>query len=248
MRRSSENYRIYEAIHPVSVSGRTVVDYMDTLGITLEFFDGKTILDCGFGGVGWALELFLSGKSTKVYGIDINRNWVAVMEDRFKDYGDRLNLQNGQLLNLPYDDNFFDYVHCHGVLHHVQNWEAGLKELCRVVKSEGTLYLMVYGQYGPLGRLVNKLLRKLGKVIPFRLMNTFVENFAFFRNHEYSILDMMYVETELHFSSDVILAALEKLGFKEIRFHKSAKWDKHRILTSGMLFGKKVNHVVTAKK
>jgi len=139
MRRSSENYRIYEAIHPVSVSGRTVEDYMDTLGITLEFFDGKTILDCGFGGVGWALELYLSGKSTKVYGIDINRNWVDVMEDRFKDYGDRLNLQNGQLLNLPYDDNFFDCVHCHGVLHHVQNWESGLKELCRVVKSEGTL-------------------------------------------------------------------------------------------------------------
>jgi len=77
---------------------------------------------------------------------------------------------------------------------------------------------MVYGQYGPLGRLVNKLLRKLGKVIPFRSMNTFVENFAFFRNHEYSILDMMYVETELHFSSDVILAALENWGLKRYVF------------------------------
>ena len=34
MRKSSENYRIYEAIHPISDSDQTVVDYLDTLDLT----------------------------------------------------------------------------------------------------------------------------------------------------------------------------------------------------------------------
>jgi ubiquinone/menaquinone biosynthesis C-methylase UbiE len=248
MRRSSDNYRIYEAIHPVSDSEQTVVDYLDTLEVEVEFFDGKTILDCGYGGIGWALDLFLKSNSKKVYGIDINANWIPVMENKFKEFSYKLDLQNGELLDLPYSDNYFDYVHCHGVLHHIQNWETGLTELCRVVKNGGTLYLMVYGQYGPLGRVVNNFLRQLGKVIPFRMMNLLVEKLGLFSNHEYSILDMMYVETELHFSGEVIQEALEKLKFNDIQFHKSTKWARHRIMTSGLLFGKNVNHIVTAKK
>ena len=248
MRKSSENYRIYEAIHPISDSDQTVVDYLDTLDLTIDFFDEKTILDCGYGGIGWALDLFLKSKSKKVYGIDINGTWIPVMENKFKEFNHKLDLRMGHILNLPYEDHYFDYVHCHGVLHHIQNWEAGLTELCRVVKSDGTLYLMVYGQYGILGRLVNKSLRLLGKVIPFRIMNLFVDKLGFLNNHEYSILDMMYVQTELHFSHEMIQQALEKNNFKDVKFHKSTKWARHKIMTSGILFGKNVNHMVTARK
>ena len=170
------------------------------------------------------------------------------MENKFKEFNHKLDLRMGHILNLPYEDHYFDYVHCHGVLHHIQNWEAGLTELCRVVKSDGTLNLMVYGQYGILGRLVNKSLRLLGKVIPFRIMNLFVDKLGFLNNHEYSILDMMYVQTELHFSHEMIQQALEKNNFKGVKFHKSTKWARHKIMTSGILFGKNVNHMVTARK
>lgn len=44
MRKSSENYRIYEAIHPISDSDQTVVDYLDTLDLTIDFFDEKLFL------------------------------------------------------------------------------------------------------------------------------------------------------------------------------------------------------------
>jgi ubiquinone/menaquinone biosynthesis C-methylase UbiE len=248
MRNNPENYRIYEAIHPISNSDQTVIDYLDSLGIKADFFDEKVILDCGFGGIGWALDLFLKTKSKKVYGIDINPNWIPVMENKFKEFNHKIDLQHGQLLKLPYKESYFDYVHCHGVLHHVQNWEAGLAELSRVMKSGGTLYLMVYGQYGPVGRIVNNFLRLIGKVFPFRIMSLIVEKMEILSNHEYSILDMMYVETELHFSREMIEKALEKLNFKDVKFHKSAKWARHRIMTSGILFGKNVNHMVTARK
>ena len=58
----------------------------------------------------------------------------------------------------------FDYVNCSGVLHHLQDPDAGLCALLAVLKDTGAMGIMVYGQYGRTGvyqmqslmRLVNQ--------------------------------------------------------------------------------------------
>ena len=58
------------------------------------------------------------------------------------------NLRNRALIsdqNSSIDeDNFFDFVHCAGVLHHTTDLPAGIKELARVTKEGGILVITTY--------------------------------------------------------------------------------------------------------
>lgn len=53
------------------------------------------------------------------------------------------------LLNLP-ESNLgkFDYISCTGVLHHLENPEAGLDALKSVLHPDGSIFLMLYAQHG----------------------------------------------------------------------------------------------------
>jgi SAM-dependent methyltransferase len=58
----------------------------------------------------------------------------------------------------------FDHINCSGVLHHLQDPDAGLQALLGSLKEEGAMAILVYGKYGRTGvyqmqslmRLVNK--------------------------------------------------------------------------------------------
>ncbi|MFB9329630.1 class I SAM-dependent methyltransferase [Paenibacillus aurantiacus] len=42
------------------------------------------------------------------------------------------NFMEGNILNLPFADNSFEFVYCKDVLNHLDNWEAGFSELYRI--------------------------------------------------------------------------------------------------------------------
>ncbi|MEQ8287805.1 class I SAM-dependent methyltransferase [Thalassospira sp.] len=44
----------------------------------------------------------------------------------------------------------FDYINCAGVLHHLENPEEGLRDLASVLKPDGAMGVMVYGEHGRL--------------------------------------------------------------------------------------------------
>ncbi len=46
-------------------------------------------------------------------------------------------------LPLPFKDNFFDEVHCHHVLEHIDNTEEFLKEVLRILNYMGKLHLTI---------------------------------------------------------------------------------------------------------
>jgi len=59
---------------------------------------------------------------------------------------------SASVLDIPYDDNHFDFVACHGVLVHLNDFqevEKAFSELSRVIKSGGHLYT-VFGHVGGL--------------------------------------------------------------------------------------------------
>jgi ubiquinone/menaquinone biosynthesis C-methylase UbiE len=240
--------QLYEDIHPYIEVESTIDDYLSTLKISPEFFRDKKILDCGFGGTGWATELFCRSNAKEVHGIDLNEKWRITVGDRLSKLQLQPNLISGNVLNLPFSDNEFDFVHSHGVMHHTTDWKKGIAEMTRVCKPGGTIYLMLYGKFAPIGAFIHFCYRTLGKIIPYSLAKKFVHVTGIFKNHEVSLLDAMYVPIEVHLSKKEIEKHLISLGMREIIFYESAKWKKKKIFSSYLMFGKNIQNVITARK
>lgn len=132
-------------------------------------FQGGRFLVAG-GGTGDAVTYLIHQlrdlESTVVY-LDISPKSLEIAKSRLACLGveQRVTWLCGSLLDLPKMGlEPFDYINCSGVLHHLDEPEAGLQALLSVLKPDGALGLMLYGQYGRTGvyqmqdlmRLVNK--------------------------------------------------------------------------------------------
>lgn len=94
----------------------------------------KTVLDMGcFDG---KISKLIKDNGNIVYGIDINDSFLTIASDkgiitRKHDLEDPLSFEN----------NFFDVVHCGEVIEHIFDTEGLLKEVNRVLKTNGLLFL-----------------------------------------------------------------------------------------------------------
>ena len=60
---------------------------------------------------------------------------------------------------LPFKNNYFDFVLCQGVIHHMDKDLKGFKEIFRVVKKGGYSYISVQGKGGLINDFTMKFLR-----------------------------------------------------------------------------------------
>jgi len=88
----------------------------------------------------------------RVTGLDLSAASLA-HEAYLKDKHNltNLTLEQGRLEDVAKLGKTFDFIDCSGVLHHLPDPVSGLKALGDVLKPEGTLAIMVYGQYGRTG-------------------------------------------------------------------------------------------------
>ncbi|OUS17028.1 methyltransferase [Rhodospirillales bacterium 47_12_T64] len=110
----------------------------------------------------------LNGKGFEgqVTYLDLSTASRAIAEARATERGlTNITFINGSLLDLPnLDLEPFDYIDCCGVLHHLNQPKDGLKALASVLKDDGGMGLMVYGEYGREGVYpMQALLRDLCK-------------------------------------------------------------------------------------
>ena len=103
-----------------------------------DFFRGKICLDAGCGSNANATHSMLTHLSTD------------------------------NVLHLSFPDNMFDFAHCSGVLHHAADVFTGLKELARVTKPGGILYIMTYGKGGLIRDIVTCLRQKYQQDAAFK--------------------------------------------------------------------------------
>ncbi|WP_020594481.1 class I SAM-dependent methyltransferase [Kiloniella laminariae] len=111
------------------------------------------------------------GFENQVTYLDLSSASRRIAEQRAKTRGlQNILFLNGSLLDLPHLElDAFDYIDCCGVLHHLDKPETGLKSLCSVLKQDGGMGLMVYGEYGregvyPLQSLLRDLTHKTEKL------------------------------------------------------------------------------------
>lgn len=124
----------------------------ETFSLPKDWFKGKAAIDIGCGNVG-ALPIYLMQNGiSKFYGVDIGNEWMDGLAQNISEYGE-FELKEGSVLDIPYNDNSFDFVSINGVLIHLANLDEvnkGFNEGARVCKSGGYYYT----SYGPCGGLI----------------------------------------------------------------------------------------------
>jgi SAM-dependent methyltransferase len=131
----------------------------DYLGLPSGWFEGKTCLDAGCGANAHATYALLRMGAKKVCAFDVNPGVLESAPKYLAPFEGRYELTFGNVLAIAYRSDAFDYVHCNGVLHHSADVIGGLRELARVTRPGGVLFVGTYGK-GGLVRDVVGLLRE----------------------------------------------------------------------------------------
>jgi ubiquinone/menaquinone biosynthesis C-methylase UbiE len=95
------------------------------------------VLEVGCGTGFFTLNLMLAGVIGEAHVTDISPGMVSVAERNAKQLGLTVHGKVADAETLPYDDDTFDLVVGHAVLHHIPDVELALREVVRVLKPGG---------------------------------------------------------------------------------------------------------------
>lgn len=109
---------------------------------------GQQALDVCCGTADWTIALADAvGKSGKVYGLDFSKNMLKVGDEKIEELGlSQATLLHGNAMDLPFDDNTFDFVTIGFGLRNVPDYMQVLKEMARVVKPGGKVICLETSQ------------------------------------------------------------------------------------------------------
>lgn len=176
-----------------------------------------------------AVDLSVSGEDSRTLAaagakpgvaVDLNTNSLRVVKRSLAASAQRaIALAGASLLDLPFADATFDFSVCSGVVHHTPNPERALRELRRVLKPTGRLYVSVYCFDGSAMLLGVRLLRLAARVIPFSFLHPLFRRSAILNNF---VLDHMYVPILWVYRADEFSRLLERCGLRVDRSFVSA--------------------------
>lgn len=124
------------------------VNSPEFMGVPPSFFEGKTCLEAGCGSFAPGSQNMLAAGAAKVYAMDLNETIFDVAPRELERFKGHYELKVGSVLDIPFTDGFFDFVICHGVLHAADDPLGGLREICRVTKPGGSIFISVQGVGG----------------------------------------------------------------------------------------------------
>ncbi len=143
-----DEYRYSKEVH--------ILDCLDAVG-----FEGKRVLEIGLGQGADGEQIARRGG---IYsGVDLTDEAASRTRMRFTLKNLPFErIEQASALSLPFDDNSFDIVFSHGVLHHIPDIKTAQKEIARVLRSDGKLVAMLYAKWS-LNYLASILIfRRLG--------------------------------------------------------------------------------------
>jgi demethylmenaquinone methyltransferase / 2-methoxy-6-polyprenyl-1,4-benzoquinol methylase len=124
-------------------------DVMKQMKVT----DGAAALDVCCGTGDWSISLAEAvGPTGKVVGLDFSKNMLSVAHEKNKELQyEQLDFVHGNAMDLPFEDNSFDFVTIGFGLRNVPDYMTVLKEMYRVVKPGGIVVCLETSQPTTIG-------------------------------------------------------------------------------------------------
>ena len=229
----------------------------DVYGALSPGRDHPSILDAGCGtGVSTDYLCHLN-PGASVLGIDISTGALAVARERLQRSGaaetvESLRQEQRSLLDLG-GEGPFDYINSVGVLHHLDQPQAGLQSLAGLLSQDGLLHLFLYADAGrweihrtqsaltllDVGTAAEGL--RLGR----ELFETLPEGNRLARNHrerwavdcaaDANFADMYLHPQETSYDLARLFALIETAGLRFAGFSNPEVWDPARLLQGELL-------------
>ncbi len=177
---------------------------LDRNNIKLEDNENKIALDCGCGGGRYTLALAKFGFK-EVYGVDYSPLNIDTAKERAKARNiESVVYKQGNVLDLPFEDNKFDFIFCNGVLHHSRSIAKGVEEMVRVIKPGGVGWLYLINRLGGIHLDTIELLRNILKPVDQVYARKALGILGIPQNRVFYILDHVMVPVNTLSSSEEI--------------------------------------------
>lgn len=113
------------------------LEIISSLGV-----QGKKVLEVGCG-LGTDGRQFAEN-GADYFAVDLAPRHIELAKKAFELFGLKGNFRVADAENLPFDDNSFDLVYSHGVLHHTPDTQKAIDDIYRVLKPGGKAIIMLY--------------------------------------------------------------------------------------------------------
>lgn len=143
----------------------------------LDVKDNVRFLDLGCG-TGWAIgeTAKLVGNKGEFYGIDLSEKMIEKAKSNYRDR-DNFHFIEASAESMPLNNNFFDIIICTNSFHHYLHPDKVLKEIYRLLKKGGKIYILDPTADSWIIKIIDKIIKlaepehvKLYSTKEFRLM------------------------------------------------------------------------------
>lgn len=147
-------HRVFENIYKKYDSMNSIISFKqhnawrkDVMN-RMDVEENASALDVCCGTGDWALSLAeVVGINGKVIGLDFSENMLSIAKEKKQELNvDQVKFIHGNAMDLPFEDNSFDYVTIGFGLRNVPDYLTVLKELYRVVKPNGKVVCLETSQ------------------------------------------------------------------------------------------------------
>lgn len=187
-------------------------------GFDLTWFKQKRCLDAGCGGGRYSIAMARLGAT--VIGVDISSTGIEDCRRRAHNVPG-VTFREASVLDLPFDDASFDFVCSSGVLHHTPDPERGLREITRVLKPGGMVFLLLYGARGVRWPTIMKV-RPIAQALGYEAMDKAMRWLP--ANKQRTFLDDLFVPLIRFYEWDEVHSLLLDSGYDSI-----TRWEKGKL-------------------
>jgi demethylmenaquinone methyltransferase/2-methoxy-6-polyprenyl-1,4-benzoquinol methylase len=137
----------YDKMNSIISFQRHIAWRRDTMK-RMDVQKGSTTLDVCCGTADWTIAMAEAvGKEGQAYGLDFSKNMLQVGEEKVKRDGlSNVTLIHGNAMELPFEEDTFNYVTIGFGLRNVPDLNQVLKEMYRVLKPGGKLVCLETSQ------------------------------------------------------------------------------------------------------
>jgi demethylmenaquinone methyltransferase / 2-methoxy-6-polyprenyl-1,4-benzoquinol methylase len=131
-------YENYDQMNSV-ISFQQHIKWRNDTMKKMDVQNGAKALDVCCGTADWTIALAeAAGKDGEVVGLDFSKNMLKIGEEKLEARNlDQATLIHGNAMELPFEDNSFDYVTIGFGLRNVPDYNQVLREMYRVLKPGG---------------------------------------------------------------------------------------------------------------